>query len=79
VARWEERRDDDLDRYALVVTEDTLAIVDRVAQAAGMVSVQADCPVGDAFARLVDRAKIDHCTIGEVATAVVERSIRLGE
>jgi AmiR/NasT family two-component response regulator len=78
VTRWEERRDDDLDRYALVLTADTLATVDRVAQATGMVSVQADCPVGDAFALLVDRATVERCTIGEIALAVVERNIRLG-
>jgi AmiR/NasT family two-component response regulator len=49
---------------------------DRVAQAAGMVSVQADCSLDAAFAVIEQRALEQDRTLEEVADAVVERRIR---
>lgn len=47
-----------------------------VAQASGMVSVQAACTVDEAFVRLRERAVSMDRTLAEIATAVVERRMR---
>ncbi len=49
----------------------------RVTQASGMVSVQADCNTFDeAIALMKDRAATDGRTLAQIATAVINRSIR---
>ena len=50
----------------------------RVYQAAGMVAVQADCPVTAAVALLVDHATDHGLSIAETAQHVVERRLRFG-
>ncbi len=52
--------------------------VARLAQAMGMVSVQADCSLDDALTLINDRASVTGRTPYEVAGAVVVRSIRFG-
>jgi hypothetical protein len=47
-----------------------------VAQAVGMVSVQADCTIDDAVVLIEQRAQAMGWTVGRVARAVVERSLR---
>ena len=47
-----------------------------VHQAVGMVSVQLDCSVQDAFARLQARAFADDVGVGELARRVVRREVR---
>ena len=49
-----------------------------VLQAEGMVSVQVNCPVGDALQLMADRAVVQGMTIEDVALAVIDRSIRFG-
>ena len=49
---------------------------DRVAQASGMVSVQAQCSVDDAFAMIEERAQTIDLTAEEVADSVVDRRFR---
>jgi AmiR/NasT family two-component response regulator len=49
----------------------------RVAQAAGMVSVQCGCSVDDAFDLMRYRAKEHGWTLDEVAAALIDRRIRL--
>jgi hypothetical protein len=48
----------------------------RVSQAAGMVSVQADCSPDDALALMADRALIEHISLVALALGVIERTIR---
>jgi len=52
--------------------------VDIVAQAMGMVSVQADCSVEDAFEMMTDRATVEHSSVITIATYVVDGVIRFG-
>jgi AmiR/NasT family two-component response regulator len=47
-----------------------------VAQASGMVSVQANCSLDDAFVRIQERAQSTGKTAEEIAKAVVERRMR---
>lgn len=47
-----------------------------LANAMGMVSVQADCTLDEALDLIVDRAQIARCTVYEIAVAVVDGSIR---
>ena len=47
-----------------------------VAQASGMVSVQAECTVDDTLIRIQERAVSMDCTLDEIATAVIERRLR---
>jgi hypothetical protein len=61
---------------ALVVTDETLAWVEVTAQAMGMVSVQADCTLGDALALIVARAESDDVMVEVIAGAVVDCLIR---
>jgi hypothetical protein len=49
---------------------------DRVAQATGMVSVQAACSVDEALAMIEERARTIDLTAEEVAESVVERQFR---
>jgi len=50
----------------------------KVIQAAGMVSVQADCTLDEAIGFMEDRALIQHQTREQIAEAVVARQIRFG-
>ncbi|MGO9873605.1 MAG: ANTAR domain-containing protein [Acidimicrobiia bacterium] len=52
--------------------------IPEVAQAQGMVSVQASCTVAEALTMMHERAQIEHQTLHQVADAVVARSIRFG-
>jgi AmiR/NasT family two-component response regulator len=47
-----------------------------VAQASGMVSVQADCSLDAALVRMEERAASTDETLDEIAHAVVERQLR---
>ena len=49
---------------------------DCMAQASGMVSVQAECSVDEAFAMIAERATTIDLTAEEVAESVVERRFR---
>jgi AmiR/NasT family two-component response regulator len=49
---------------------------DRVAQASGMVSVQASCSVDEAFAMIEEHAQTIDLTAEEVAESVVDRRFR---
>jgi hypothetical protein len=49
---------------------------DRVAQASGMVSVQAECSVYEAFVMIEERAQTIDLTSEEVAESVVDRRFR---
>jgi AmiR/NasT family two-component response regulator len=51
----------------------------EVSQAAGMVSVQADCLIEEALRMMRDRAAVAHATLEEIAAAVMDGSIRFGE
>ncbi|HUP76050.1 MAG TPA: ANTAR domain-containing protein [Acidimicrobiales bacterium] len=48
----------------------------RVHQATGMVAVQADCPIPEAFALIRDQAAEDGCSIERTARDVIERRLR---
>ena len=43
-----------------------------------MVSIQAECPIGEALQMMAERATVQGMTIEEVAQAVVDHSIRFG-
>ena len=47
-------------------------------EAEGMVSVQAECFLGDARRLMAERATVQGMTIEQVAQAVVDHSIRFG-
>jgi AmiR/NasT family two-component response regulator len=49
---------------------------DRVAQASGMVSVQAECSLDEAFVMIEERAQTIDLTTEEVAKSVVDRQFR---
>ena len=49
-----------------------------VIQAAGMVSVQAACTLEEAVGLMSDRALVEGVTRDEIATGVVDRTIRFG-
>lgn len=51
----------------------------EVNQAAGMVSAQANCPIADAFSMMWERADSANVSIEEIATAVLDRSIRFDD
>ena len=50
----------------------------EVSQAAGMVSVQADCTLEEALGLLQDRALVSGRSIYDVANDTVERRVRFG-
>jgi hypothetical protein len=52
--------------------------IPEVAQAQGMVSVQANCTLAQALAMMHERAQIQHQTLNQVAEGVLARSIRFG-
>jgi hypothetical protein len=47
-----------------------------VAQASGMVSVQASCTCAEAVVLMTERAAETHHTLSEVAAGVLQRSVR---
>jgi hypothetical protein len=49
-----------------------------VSQASGMVSVQAECTVGEALVLMKDRAVVSGESLLEIAEATVDRRIRFG-
>jgi AmiR/NasT family two-component response regulator len=51
----------------------------RVAQAQGVVSVQAACSTAEALDLMKDRAIVQGQTLDEVVEALLDRSIRFGE
>jgi AmiR/NasT family two-component response regulator len=52
---------------------------DRVAQASGMVSIQANCTIAEALELMRSLAFDTDSTLDEVATLIIEREIRLGD
>jgi hypothetical protein len=50
----------------------------EVSQAAGMVSVQADCTLEEALGLLRDRAQVSGQSIYDIANDTVERRVRFG-
>ncbi len=50
----------------------------RVHQAAGMVSIQADCELEQAYVLMSDRSAVGQVTLDEIAAAVLDRSIHFG-
>ena len=56
-----------------------LQLAPVVHQASGMVSVQAECTVDEAFTMLYERALVSGQSVKDIAVAVVERTIRLDE
>jgi AmiR/NasT family two-component response regulator len=53
--------------------------IDRIAQAQGVVSVQADCSMDEALALMKDRAVSTHATLVEIADSVIDRLTRFGK
>jgi AmiR/NasT family two-component response regulator len=51
---------------------------DRVYQAQGMVSVQADCTVDEALDKMTRKAEASGLSLEAVATAIIERRVRFG-
>ena len=51
----------------------------EIHQAAGMVSIQADCLLEQAYVLMSDRATVSHRTLDDIALSVVDRSIRFGQ
>ena len=51
----------------------------RIAQAMGMVSVQVGCTVDDALLLMKARAESDSVGVDEIASAVLERTIRFDD
>ena len=47
-----------------------------VAQAQGMISVQAECSLEEALAMIADRAQVSHCRVEGIAAATVNGRIR---
>jgi AmiR/NasT family two-component response regulator len=58
------------------MTDTTNIYSDVVAQASGMVSVQADCNVTEAVVIMRDMATDTDCTVEEIADLVVSRDIQ---
>jgi hypothetical protein len=50
-----------------------------LAYAMGIVSVQAECTLDEALVLMSDRAIGSRCTVYEIATAVVDRTIHFGD
>ena len=48
----------------------------RIAQASGMVSVQADCSCSEAVGMMRERARVERRSLEEIADAVVDRLTR---
>jgi AmiR/NasT family two-component response regulator len=56
-----------------------LAHIMNVSRASGMVAVQAECTCAEALQLMTERADIAHATLDEIATSVLDRTIRFGE
>jgi AmiR/NasT family two-component response regulator len=54
----------------------TILLSTHVAQASGMVSVQAHCTPNEAIEIMKARAEATACTLEEIAAAVLDHSIR---
>jgi hypothetical protein len=52
--------------------------VTRLAQAQGMISVQAACTLDDALTMIENRATLDHCSVDDVVRDVLDGAIRFG-
>jgi len=50
----------------------------EIHQAAGIVSVQADCELEQSYVFMCDRAAVAHLSLDEIAAAVIDGSIRFG-
>lgn len=50
----------------------------QVAQAQGMVSVQAECTVAEALVLMKERAQVQHQSRHQIADEVLDRHIRFG-
>jgi hypothetical protein len=50
----------------------------EIHQAAGMVSIQADCELEQAYVLMSDRAQVARVSLDDIALAVIVRSIRFG-
>jgi len=66
---------------AVTATEEPGSVdpLDVIAQAMGIVSVQADCTIDESLVLMETRALVNHCGIDEIAIATIEGSIRFGE
>jgi AmiR/NasT family two-component response regulator len=64
--------------YGFPVAKASEEEVAMLAQAMGMVSVQADCTLDEALTLINERAWVSRHTVYEVAAAVVDRAIRFG-
>jgi AmiR/NasT family two-component response regulator len=53
--------------------------VRSLTQAMGMVSAQAACTLDEAFVLICDRASVRHCSVYEIATAVIDHTIRFDD
>jgi len=52
--------------------------VSQLAQAQGMVSVQAACTLDEALAMMGDRATVHSCSVDDVVREVLDGAIRFG-
>ena len=50
----------------------------KVAQAQGMISVQASCTVTEALVMMHERAQVQHQTLADIAAGVVDHPFRFG-
>ena len=67
---------DTADRTTTFLDDTRLLYGLRVHQATGMVAVQANCPIPEAFALIRDQAEEDGCSIERTAHEVIERRLR---
>ena len=51
----------------------------EIHQAAGMVSIQADCELEQAYVLMSDRATVSQVSLEEIALAVLDKAISFGE
>jgi hypothetical protein len=71
--------DERVQKYAMGVTNELIdhwQHSDRVYQAQGMISVQADCTVDEALAKMTESAEDSGMGLDAIATAIIERRIR---
>ena len=54
-------------------------LVEKLAQAMGMVSAQAECTLNEALTMMSERAIVSHCTVYDIAVGVRDRTIRFCE
>jgi hypothetical protein len=50
----------------------------QIHQAAGIVSIQADCELEQSYVLMSDRATVAQVSLDDIALAVIDRSIRFG-